>query len=107
MKKIAIGNSVFININNSILEIERIEIQDTINSSFYFEIVRDEVVIKTVEFPLQEQELTAGDYLNDEGIYKASTGEVIAYTDDQLIAFQSMTNLNVSKGRILCKAFKR
>ena len=36
MKKIAIGNSVYVNINNSIIEIDQIEIKETINSSFNF-----------------------------------------------------------------------
>ena len=98
MKKITIGNSVYVNINNSIIEIEQIDIKSTINSSFNFEIVRDEVVIKTVEFPLIDQELLVGDYLNYNGIYRAATAEIEPYTDDQLIAFQNMTNINISKG---------
>lgn len=98
MKKIAIGNSVYVNINNSIIEIDQIDIKETINSSFNFEIVRDEVVIKTVEFPVIEQELLAGDYLNYNGIYRAATAEIEPYTTDQVIAFQNMTNINVAKG---------
>lgn len=98
MKKIAIGNSVYVNINNSIIEINQIDIKETINSSFNFEIVRDEVVIKTVEFPVIEQELLAGDYLNYNGIYRAATAEIEPYTTDQVIAFQNMTNINVAKG---------
>ena len=98
MKKIAIGNSVYVNINNSIIEIDQIDIKETINSSFNFEIVRDDVVLKTVEFPLEEQELLAGDYLNYNGIYRVATGEIEPYTDNQIIAFQNMTNINVSKG---------
>ena len=98
MKKIAIGNSVYVNINNSIIEIDQIDIKETINSSFNFEIVRDEVVIKTVEFPVIEKELLAGDYLNYNGIYRAATAEIEPYTTDQVIAFQNMTNINVAKG---------
>ena len=98
MKKIAIGNSVYVNINNSIIEIDQIDIKETINSSFNFEIVRDEVVIKTVEFPVIEQELLAGDYLNYNGIYRAATAEIEPYTTDQVIAFQNMTNINMAKG---------
>lgn len=98
MKKIAIGNSVYVNINNSIIEIDQIDIKETINSSFNFEIVRDDVVLKTVEFPLIEQELFAGDYLDLGGIHRKSTGEIEQYTADQLIAFQNMTHITVSKG---------
>ena len=98
MKKIAIGNIVYININNSIIEIDQIDIQDTISNSFNFEIVRDEVVLKTVEFPLVDQELLAGDVLSYDGIHRAATGELENYTEDQVIAFQNMTNINVSKG---------
>ena len=98
MKKIVIGNVVYININNSVIEIDQINIQDTISSSFNFEIVRDEVVLKTVEFPLVDQELLAGDFLDYNGIHRAATGELENYTEDQVIAFQNMTNINVSKG---------
>lgn len=98
MKKIAIGNSIYVNINNSIIEIDQIDIKETINSNFNFEIVRDDVVLKTVEFPLIEQELFAGDYLDLGGIHRKSTGEIEQYTADQLIAFQNMTHINVSKG---------
>ena len=98
MRKIAIGNIVYVNINNSVIEIDQIGIKQTINNSFNFEIVRDDTLIKSVEFPLVNQQLNVGDYLDYYGIYRAATGEVESYTDDQLIAFQSMTNLNIAKG---------
>lgn len=98
MKKIAIGNSVYVNISNSIIEIDQINIKDTISSSFNFEIVRDNAVIKTVEFPLENQQLLQGDFLDSRGIYRVEIGDYEEYTSNQLIAFQNMLNLNVAKG---------
>ena len=98
MRKIVIGNNVYIEINNSIIEIDAIEIQGSINASFNFTLTRDGTVFKTVEFPLVEQELLAGDYLDENGIHRPSSGETIPYTEGQLIAFQDMTNLRVAKG---------
>lgn len=98
MRKIVIGNNVYIEINNSIIEIDAIEIQGSINASFNFTLTRDGKVLKTVEFPLVEQELLAGDYLDENGIHRPSSGETIPYTEGQLIAFQDMTNLRVAKG---------
>lgn len=98
MRKIAIGNNVYVNINNCTIEIDQINIVNKINSSFNFEIVRDGVVLKKTTFPLVNQELLAGDYLFYGGIYRAATTEVEPYTDDQLIAFQNMTNISVAEG---------
>lgn len=98
MRKIVIGNNVYIEINNSIIEIDAIEIQGSINASFNFTLTRDGTVLKTVEFPLVEQELLAGDFLDENGIHRPSSGETIPYTEGQLIAFQDMTNLRVAKG---------
>ena len=98
MRKIVIGNNVYIEINNSIIEIDAIEIQGSINASFNFTLTRDGTVFKTVEFPLVEQELLAGDYLDENGIHRPSSGETIPYTEGQLIAFQDMANLRVAKG---------
>lgn len=95
MRKIIIGNTVKINIDNSVLEIDRIEIINTISSSFSFKIVRNGTVAKTVTFPVVSA-LLEGDYLSYQGIYRASTGEFEDYTDDQLIAFQNMNNINVA-----------
>ena len=98
MKKIAIGNNVNIKMDNCIIEIDRIEINNTIDSSFTFNITRDGTVLKTVEFPLGETILSAGDFLDYNGIHKAETGELQAYVEEQFIAFQNMTNIAISKG---------
>lgn len=98
MKKIAIGNSVSININDCIIEIDQIDIKSTINTNFNFEIIRNDIILKTVEFPLNGQELVAGDYLNINGIYKIETEAVEPYTEEQAIAFSNMTNIHISQG---------
>lgn len=98
MKKIVVGNNVYIDIKNSIIDVDQIDIKGTIDSSFNFEIVRDDVVLKTIEFPLEDQELLAGNYLSDDGIHTIGSEEVIAYTDLQLVAFQDMSGINVAKG---------
>ena len=98
MKKIIIGNNVNIEMDNCIIEIGSIEIIGTINSNFSFNIVRDELTIKTAEFPLNNQTLLDGDYLDSTGIHRPSTEEFFEYTDEQLIAFENMTNINISKG---------
>lgn len=98
MKKIAIGNNVNIKMDNCIIEIDRIEINNTIDSSFTFNITRNGTVIKSVEFPLGEMVLSAGDFLDYNGIHKAATGELEPYVEEQFIAFQNMTNIAISKG---------
>lgn len=98
MKKIVIGNDVYVDINNSIIGVDQIDIKGTISNSFNFEIVRDDVVLKTIEFPLEDQELTVGNYLSNDGIHTVGSEDVLTYTDLQLIAFQEMSNINVAKG---------
>lgn len=98
MRKIAIGNSVYVNINDCTIEIDRIEINSAISTSFNFNIVRDGTTIKTVSFPLSNQTLNAGDYLNAFGINRVGSDVTEEYTAAQAAAFQSMTNLNISKG---------
>ena len=98
MRKIAIGNSVYVNINDCTIEIDRIEINSAISTSFNFNIIRDGTTIKTVSFPLSNQTLNAGDYLNAFGINRVGSDVTEEYTAAQAAAFQSMTNLNISKG---------
>lgn len=98
MKKIVIGNNVYIDLDNTIIEIDKITINGTINSNFNFNIIRDNTNIKTVEFPLSNQELKTGDFLSYDGIHKSGSEEVIGYTDEQLFAFQNMTNIHIAKG---------
>lgn len=98
MKKIIIGNNVNIKMDDCTIEIDKIDITGTINSNFNFNIVRNEQIIKTVEFPIGNRELLNGDYLDSMGIHRKSTQEFFEYTDEQLIAFQNMNNINVSKG---------
>lgn len=98
MRKIAIGNSINIKMNNSIIDIEEIYINNTIASNFNINIVRDGKTIYSIEFPLENQTLSKGDYLYNLGIFRASSGNTEQYTDSQLIAFQSMSNINISKG---------
>lgn len=98
MKKIVIGNNVNIKMNDCIIEIGSIDITGTINSNFNFNIIRDGQIIKTVEFPLDGRELLSGDYLDNMGIHRKSTEEFFEYTNEQLIAFQNMNNINISKG---------
>lgn len=98
MKKIIIGNNVNIKMDDCTIEIDKIDITGTINSNFNFNIVRNEQIIKTIEFPIGNRELLNGDYLDSMGIHRKSTQEFFEYTDEQLIAFQNMNNINVSKG---------
>ena len=103
MKKIVIGNNVYVGMNDCIIEIDRIEINNTISSNFNFNITRDETTIKTVEFPLENLTLSEGDYLDYYGIHKLNhevEGEylLLEYSDNQLIAFQNMTNIHISEG---------
>lgn len=103
MRKIIIGNNVNIKMDDCIIEIDKIDIVGTINSNFNFNIIRDEQVIKTIEFPIGDRELLNGDYLDNTGIHRKSTEEFFEYTDEQLIAFQNMNNINVSKGNFNVK----
>lgn len=103
MKKIIIGNNVNIKMDDCTIEIDKIDITGTINSNFNFNIVRNEQIIKTVEFPIGNRELLNGDYLDSMGIHRKSTQEFFEYTDEQLIAFQNMNNINVSKGNFNVK----
>lgn len=98
MRKIAIGNSINIKMNNCIIDIEEIYINNIINSNFNINIIRDGKTIHSIEFPLVNQTLLKGDYLYSSGIYRASSGTTEQYTEKQLIAFQSMSNINISKG---------
>ena len=98
MRKIAIGNSVYIEPNNVTLELDKIEIQNTINSSFNIEIVRNNAVIRNLEFPLENNTLYKGDYLSRDGIYRVSTGTIEQYTGNQITAIQYFDNLYVSGG---------
>lgn len=97
MKRITIGNSVNIPIGNVIIATNKIEITGTINSSFNFVIKQGDKVMLTVTFPLSNQTLNAGDYLDNSGIYRTASDSYEDYTDDQLIAFQDMNNINISK----------
>lgn len=103
MKKIVIGNNVCVPMDNCIIEIDKIEISATISSSFNFNIVRDGTTIKSIEFPLDNQTLLPGDFLDYSGIHRINTEDntytIEEYTDNQLIAFQDMTNLHISKGK--------
>lgn len=98
MRRIAIGNNVYVNLDNSVIEVEQINIKNKISNSFDFEIVRDGVILKKITFPLGDEELSPGDYLFYEGIYKAATGDIHLYNDDQLIAFRGMSNITVAQG---------
>ena len=98
MRKIVIGNNVNVKMNDCIIEIGSIEIKNTITNDFDFNIIRNGTIIKTVQFPLDGQELLNGDYLNSTGIHRKDTEEFFEYTDEQLIAFESMNNINISKG---------
>ena len=98
MKKIVIGNNVNVKMDDCIIEIDKINITGTINSNFNFNIVRNEQIIKTVEFPVGDRELLEGDYLDSTGIHRRNTEEFFEYTNEQLIAFQNMNNINISKG---------
>ena len=98
MRKIVIGNNVNVKMNDCIIEIGSIEIKNTITNDFDFNIIRNGTIIKTVKFPLDGQELLNGDYLNSTGIHRKDTEEFFEYTDEQLIAFESMNNINISKG---------
>ena len=98
MRKIVIGNNVNVKMNDCIIEIGSIEIKNTITNDFDFNIIRNGLIIKTVKFPLDGQELLNGDYLNSTGIHRKDTEEFFEYTDEQLIAFESMNNINISKG---------
>lgn len=97
MRKIAIGNSINIKMNNCVIDIEEIYINNTINSNFNINIIRDGKTIHSIEFPLVNQTLLKGDYLYSRGIYRVSSGNTEEYTEEQLIAFQSMSNINISK----------
>ena len=85
MKKIVIGNNVNIKMDDCIIEIDKISINATIKDSFSFNIIRGEQVLKTVEFPLGEQELLQGDYLDSIGIHREETEDFFEYTDEQKI----------------------
>ena len=98
MRKIVIGNNVYIKMNDCTIEIDRIKINGAISSNFDFKITRDGVTLKTVTFPISNQTLNAGDFLDSQGIYRASLQGYEEYTDDQLIAFQSITNINIAQG---------
>lgn len=103
MKKIVIGNNVYVPMDNCIIEIDKIEIADTIDSNFTFNIIRDENTIKSVEFPLSEnQSLLTGDFLDYYGIHRFEEEDnsyfIENYTEEQLIAFQNMTNIHISQG---------
>lgn len=101
MKKIAIGNVVNIKMDNCIIETDIIEIKNTISSDFSFKISRNDIDLKTVAFPLEGVTLLAGDFLDYQGIHKKNqNGEytLTEYTSNQLIAFQNMSNINISKG---------
>jgi hypothetical protein len=98
MKKIAIGNNINIKLDDCIIETDRIEIKDTIDSSFTFNITRDGSVIKTIEFPIGEISLFSGDILDYNGIHRGDTGELIPYEEEQFIAFENMSNIRISKG---------
>lgn len=97
MKRITIGNSVNVPIGNVIIATSKIEITGTINSSFNFVIKQGDKAMLTVTFPLSNQTLNAGDYLDNSGIYRTASDSYEDYTDDQLIAFQDMNNINISK----------
>lgn len=101
MKKIAIGNIVNIKMDNCIIETDIIEIKNTISSDFSFKISRNNIDIKTVAFPLEGVTLLAGDFLDYQGIHKKNQNggyTLTEYTSNQLIAFQNMSNINISKG---------
>lgn len=103
MKKIVIGNSVYISMNNSTIETDKIEILNTINTNFYFNVIKDGTTIKSVEFPLAEnQELLTKDYLDYNGIHRYNKEDneytLEEYTERQIIAFEEMTNISFSKG---------
>ena len=97
MKKIGIGNNINIKMGDCIIETEEIKINAAINENFNFNIVRDGIIIKTIEFPLDGKTLSKGDILDNFGIYRAATDEHEEYTDNQLIAFQDMSNIHISK----------
>lgn len=103
MRKIAIGNSVYIKYDDVTLELDRIEINNTINSSFNIEIIRNNNVIKSVEFPLENNSLYKGDYLSRDGIHRADTGRIEEYVGDQLTAIQYFDNLYISGGNFYVK----
>lgn len=101
MKKIAIGNIVNIKMDNCIIETDIIEIKNTISSDFSFKISRNNIDLKTVTFPLEGVTLLAGDFLDYQGIHKKNQNggyTLTEYTSNQLIAFQNMSNINISKG---------
>ena len=101
MKKIAIGNIINIKMDDCIIETDIIEIKNTISSDFNFKISRNSIDLKTVAFPLEGATLLAGDFLDYQGIHKKNqNGEytLTEYTSNQLIAFQNMSNINISKG---------
>lgn len=101
MKKIAIGNIVNIKMDNCIIETDIIEIKNTISSDFSFKISRNNIDLKTVAFPLEGVTLLAGDFLDYQGIHKKNQNggyTLTKYTSNQLIAFQNMSNINISKG---------
>lgn len=100
MKKIAIGNNINIEINNCIVEIDKIEIKNVINSSFNFVMSKSETTIKSVTFPLENQTLNVGDYLDSLGIYRKETEQYEAYTDAQNTAFQEIYRTNIQNGDI-------
>ena len=98
MRKIIIGNSVYIEMNDCTIEIDKIQINSTISTNFDFKITRDGVTLKTETFPMSGQTLNPGDYLDYYGIYRVSSNSYEAYTPEQLIAFQNMTGISISKG---------
>lgn len=101
MKKIAIGNIINIKMDNCIIETDIIEIKNTISSDFSFKISRNNIDLKTVAFPLEGVTLLAGDFLDYQGIHKKNQNggyTLTEYTSNQLIAFQNMSNINISKG---------
>lgn len=101
MKKIAIGNIVNIKMDNCIIETDIIEIKNTISFDFSFKISRNNIDLKTVAFPLEGVTLLAGDFLDYQGIHKKNQNggyTLTEYTSNQLIAFQNMSNINISKG---------
>lgn len=96
MKKIIVGNSIDIELNNCVVEIGKIEILETISSNFSINIIRDGETIKTDTFPLADQTLYKGDYLDYTGIYRSSSNTYENYTAEQQIVFENMTNVEIS-----------
>ena len=101
MKKIVIGNPVNVKMNDCIIETDKIEITNAIDSDFDFKISRNDIDIKTVTFPLEGKTLSKGDFLDYSGIHEINENgdyELSQFSANQLIAFQNMNNINISKG---------